>query len=31
MYNMVYVLDFETNKDYIKTIFENKDILKVRI
>ena len=29
--NMVYVLDFETNKDYIKTIFENKDILKVRI
>lgn len=29
--NMVYVLDFETNKDYIKIIFENKDILKVRI
>lgn len=29
--NIVYVLDFETNKDYIKAIFEDVDILKVRI
>ena len=29
--NEVYVLDFEANKDYIKDIFENANILKVRI
>lgn len=29
--NIVYILDFETNKDYIKAIFEDVDILKVRI
>lgn len=29
--NIVYVLDFETNKDYIKAIFEDVNILKVRI
>lgn len=29
--NIVYVLEFETNKDYIKAIFEDVDILKVRI
>lgn len=29
--NNVYILNFEENKDYIRSIFENADILKVRI